>query len=236
MPAACSTMILRSLRLTGEKRRGDTLTSNEQTECLAELNAMLESWANERLMIHTVFTTSFSLTASQGSYTIGSGGNFNMTRPTKVIDPCYIRDSSGNDTKLKIISAETYGMITDKDSDGSYPEYVFYDYSYSATSTARIYFWPEPQTGLTAFLSGMQPFTNFSTMTHNLSLPPGYQRAIEYNYAIEAAGGLTEVDPQVAMVARESKAALKRLNAPSLNSQVEWGTNPGQRLRIISGP
>ncbi len=233
-----STMILRSLRLTGEKRRGDTLTSNEQTECLAELNSMLDSWANESLFIHTILTTSFGLTASQGSYTIGSGGNFNMTRPTRIVDPCYIRDSQGSDTPLQILNAVTYGRIVDKDSDGSYPHYIYYDYDYSATSTGRVYFYPEPQTGLSTFISALMPFTQFSTMTHPISLPPGYQRAIEYNYAIEAAGGLTEIDPQVAIIAREAKAAVKRLNTniQSRTMTVEWGTGPGWRTSIIEGP
>lgn len=235
MPSV-STMILRSLRLTGEKRRGDSLTSNEQTECLAEVNTMLDSWANESLMIPFLSVTSFGLTASQGSYTIGSGGNFNMTRPMKIVDPCYIRDSQGSDTYLQILDAVAYGRIVDKDSDGSYPKYIFYDYGYSETSTGTVSFWPEPQGGLSTFINTLQPFTNFSTMTHSLSLPPGYQRAIEYNYAIEAAGGLTEVDPQVAIVARESKAALKRINSRVQTLQVEWGTGGGTRGSIISGP
>lgn len=159
-----------------------------------------------------------------------------MTRPMKLVDPCYIRDSQGSDIRLKIIDAVAYGRIVDKDSDGSYPQYVFYDSAYSLTSTATIYFWPEPQAGLSTFINTLQPLTNFSTMTHNISLPPGYQRAIEYNYAIEAAGGLTELDPQVAIVARESKAAIKRLNSRVQSMSLEWGTSPGFRTDILSGP
>ena len=56
-------------------------------------------------------------------------------------------------------------------------------------------------------------FQNFSTMTHALSLPPGYQRLFEYNYAVEAAGGYTEVDPSVAMNASDAKAVIKRMNS-----------------------
>ncbi len=158
-----------------------------------------------------------------------------MTRPTKLVDPCYIRDSQGSDSRLKIIDAVAYGRIVDKDSDGSYPQYVFYDMGYSATSTATISFWPEPQAGLSTYINTFQPLTQFSTMTQTLILPPGYQRAIEYNYAIEAAGGLTEIDPQVAIVARESKAAIERLNSRVQSMSVEWGTS-GYRTDIISGP
>lgn len=235
MPAV-STMILRSLRLTGEKRRGETLTSNEQTECLSELNAMLDSWANERLMIHTISQTSFALTASDGTYTIGVGGDFNMTRPTKLVNPCFTRDSDDTDIPLNIIDADTYGRILDKTLGDLTPQYIFYDYGYSSTSTATIRLYPLPQSGLTLYINTLQPFTNFSTMSHSLSLPPGYQRAIEYNYAIEAAGGLTEVDPTVAMNARQAKAVIKRLNAPLTPMSLDHGVGGGLQTSIITGP
>ena len=234
--AAISTMILRSLRLIGEKTRGGTLDANESTQCLAELNTMMESWANERLMINQLSQTSFALTASQGSYTIGSGGQFNMTRPTKIVDPCFIRDSSNNDTPMMLIDAETYGRIVLKTSDGSYPVYLFYDYGYSTTSTGTVYFWPEPASGLTAFINTLQPFLSFSTVSQNLQLPRGYQRAIEYNYAIEAAGGFTNVDPSVAMIAKQSKAAIKSTNLPAPIARVNYEASGGTGTNIISGP
>ena len=235
MPAV-STMILRGLRLTGEKVRGGTLTANEQTECLDEINSMLDSWSNERLMIHAVSQTSFALTASQGSYTIGNGGNFNMTRPTKIIDPCFIRDDQGNDTPLQLINTEAYGRIGDKDSDGSYPRYLYYDHGFSGTSTATVYFWPEPIGGLSTFINTLQPIATFSTLSQNLLLPPGYQRAIEYNYAVEASGGFTNVDPSVAMIARQSKAAIKSQNLPAPVSRLDAGVGGGLRTTIIIGP
>ena len=235
MPAV-STMILRGLRLTGEKVRGGTLTADEQTECLSEMNAMLDSWSNERLMIHAVSQTSFALTVSQGSYTIGNGGNFNMTRPTRLVPPCFIRDGDGNDSPLTIINTEAYGRIVDKDADGSYPVYVNYDERFSATSTGTVNFWPEPIGGLSAFLNTLQPIATFSTLSQNLLLPTGYQRAIEYNYAVEASGGFTNVDPSVAMIARQSKAAIKSQNLPAPVSRLDFGVGGGLRTTIITGP
>ncbi len=231
-----STMILRGLRLIGEKTRGASLTSAEQTECLAEMNAMLDSWSNERLMIHTLSQTSFALTASDGTYTIGNGADFNMTRPTKLVNPCFTRNLDSVDIPLEIIDADTYGRIVDKTLGDDTPAYIFYDAGYSATSTATIRLYPLPTSGLTLYINTLQPFTNFSTMTHALSLPPGYQRAIEYNYAIEAAGGFTEVDPSVAMVARESKAVLKRLNTQTPTMTLETGIIGGVNTTILTGP
>lgn len=230
-----STMILRSLRLIGEKTRGATLNGNEQSECLAELNSMLDSWSNERLMIFTLNQTSFALTASVGTYTIGSGATFNMVRPIKVVDPCFTRDSDNTDIPINLIDAETYGRVVDKTMGDVTPQFLFYDYGYSATSTATIRVYPLPEAGLTLFLNTLQPFTNFSTMTHPISLPPGYQRAIEYNYAIEAAGGLTNVSPEVAMVARQAKAAIKSQNLPQPISKLDYGITHSYHS-IITGP
>src|SRR3990167_1036896 len=106
MPAV-STLIINSLILTGEKTiQVSSLTAAEGGFHLSRINSMLDSWSNERLMIHTVSVTSFGLTASQGSYTIGNGGDFNMIRPTRIVDPCWIRDSDGNDSKLTLIDAQ----------------------------------------------------------------------------------------------------------------------------------
>lgn len=231
-----STMILRSLRLIGEKTRGASLTSAEQTECLSEINAMLDSWSNERLMIFTLNQTSFALTASQGTYTIGSGATFNMTRPTKLVDPCFTRDTDDTDIPLNLIDADTYGRIIDKTMGDVTPSYLFYDYGYSATSTATVRLYPLPQSGLTLFINTLQPFTNFSTMTHPIQLPPGYQRAIEYNYAIEAAGGFTEVDPSIAIIARQSKAAIKTVNLPQPISRLDYGITAATQTNILTGP
>src|SRR3990167_3647855 len=140
--AAVSTMILRSMRLIGEKARGATLTANEQTECLAELNTMMESWRLERLMCYSVTERTISLTASTESYTVTS-------RPTKIVDPCFVRDGSGYDTPVKVIGAEAYGRIVDKDAGFTVPTHLFYDAGYSDTSTATLSVYPSPSASLT---------------------------------------------------------------------------------------
>lgn len=236
MPAV-STMILNSLVMTGEKSiQVSSLTSSEQDYHLSRLNSMMDSWSQERLMIYQLSQTSFALTASQGSYTIGSGGNFNMTRPTRIVDPCFIRDSDGSDSHLEIINAQAYGRLVDKDADGTYPRYLFYDYGYSATSTGTVFFWPEPATGLSTFINTLQPLQTFSTVSVRLSLPPGYQDAIESNFAIRSALGQFPVTDELRLLARQSKAAIKSLNAPTPVLRLDYGVAGGGRSNILTGP
>lgn len=236
MPAV-STMLLNSLVMTGEKSIGDTFNdATEEQYYLSRLNGMIDSWSNERLMMLCIQQTSFALTASTGTYSIGNGGAFNMTRPTKIVDPCFIRDSQNVDQELTLLDALGYGRIVQKNSNGAYPIYLFYDQSFSGTSTATIKLWPLPIGGLTLFLNTLQPLTNFSTMSQNLIMPPGWQRAIETNFAVESAPGFVRLSPDIMRIAKESKSALKSTNSPAPVSRLDYGVRTTPTGTIITGP
>jgi hypothetical protein len=232
--ATPSTMILRSLRLIGEKTLADTLSSNEQTAYLSDLNTMLESWSLDRLMCYQIVQESRTLTASVGSFTIGSAGTWNTARPTKIVDPCFTRDSGNIDYPLEIISAEAYGTIRQKTSDGSYPSYMFYDSAF-VTSLGTIFLYPEPTSGLTLYINSWKQLQTFATISTTVVLPPGYQRAIEFNFAVEVAGGFINVSPEVVKIARESKAAIKGLNIPVGILQLPVGVVSSGRSNILTG-
>jgi hypothetical protein len=210
--ATPSTMVINSLIMLGAKEIGGTLTAAEQTHYLAKLNSMLESWSLERLMCYQVVEESKALTASDGTYTIGSGGDWDTARPTKIVQ-AWIRDSDNEDTPLKVINADSYNSIPAKTTDGTYPEYLYYDGAFVA-GLASIYLYPEPSASLTLYISSWKQLQSFATISTTLVLPPGYQRAIEYNFAIEEAGGLRDVPASVIKIARESKAAIKNVNLP----------------------
>lgn len=220
--ATASSMILRSLRLIGEKPVGGTLTSAEQTAYLSDLNTMLESWSLDRLLVYQLLQESLALTSGVSSYTIGSGGAFNTARPNRIVDPCFIRDSGGTDSPLEIISAETYGAISFKTDTIGDPSYLFYDQAYvSGLGTIRLY--PEPTSGLTLYINSWKQLQSFAAIGDAVSLPPGYQRAIEYNFAIEVAGGFIPVSQEVAKIARDSKALISGINI----SRTVLGMPPG---------
>ena len=218
--------------MTGEKSIGGTLTTNEQDYFLSRLNSMVDSWSNERLLIYALSQTSYALTASVGVYTIGSGATFNMTRPTNIVNPCFIRDSSNFDSELEIINDETYGQIVLKSTDNTYPQYLNYDHGYSATSTASVRLWPEPQSGLTLFINTIQPLLTFSTVSQTLNLPPGYQDAIETNFAVNSTPGFMAVDPNLMNLARASKAAIKTTNLTAPVLRLDYGVH----TNILTGP
>ena len=235
--ATVSTMILRALRMTGEKARGATLTSDEQTECLAELNTMMESWSNERLMCYTIQTSTHALTASTYSYTVGTNGAISgLGRPLKIVDPCFARDSSGYDTPITIIDREMYAAIVDKDAGFTVPTQLFYDTEFGTTSSATLYLYPSPSASLTLHFSAWKQMQNFANLSTTVMFPPGYQLAIESNYAVQSALGVIEVSPDLMRVAIQSKAAIKGTNAPAPVLGMDAGTAYRRRSSILTGP
>jgi len=208
-------MILNSLILTGEKHIGYTLTSAEQTYWLAQLNAFMESWSLDRLMCYQILQESFSLVAGTASYTIGSGATFSTARPTKIVDPCFVRDSSSIDTQLQLISAEAYGSIVLKSNGNTYPRYLFYDSAFES-ELATIFLYPVPSASLTLYINSWKQLQTFASISTTLALPPGYQHAIETNFALYACLGSKEPSPLLVKVARDAKAAIRSLNIPDL--------------------
>lgn len=232
--ATASSLIIRGLQMIGEKLIGDTLTSAEETAWLAVMNAMLDSWSLERLMCYQLVQESKALTTSVGSYTIGSGGSFNTTRPTKIVDPCFVRDANDIDYPLEVIDARTYGVIWKKTLDGTYPKYLFYDAAF-ASSLATIYLWPEPAASLTLYINSPKQITQFTAIGTTMVLPPGYEEALSANFAIRAAAGYRAVPPEVVKIARDAKAAIKGVNLPDGILQMDYRLVNTRRWNINTG-
>lgn len=238
LPTA-SSMILRSLRLLGEKVIGDTLTANEQTAYLADLNTMLDGWSIDWSMIHQILQENCPLVSGTASYTIGPGGAFSTTRPTQICDPCFVRDSGNLDYPLTIIDSDQYGSIRLKSVAGTYPRYLFYDNA-NVNGMGTIFLYPKPTTSLTLYIDSWKQLQQFAVITSPLILPPGYQRAIESNFAIEVSGGFANVDASVIKIAKESLADVKRINSRSkvgvMNMPVGIGAMPARnRSSIFTG-
>src|SRR3990167_8767778 len=225
--AAVSTLVLRSMRMVGEKQRGDTLDANEQVECLDEFNTFLEALNNEKLIAYSVTEDSHLLTVSTASYTIGPGATIDTARPTKIVDPCWVRDGSSYDYPVKIIPLETYGLLTDKSSGATIPTHLYYDKGFSATSTATITVYPPPSAGLTLYIHSWKQMQSVANLSTQVLFPSGYRLMFESNFAIHLAAGFTPVSAEVAKLARESKAAIKKLNLPDMVMSLDKGMRIG---------
>lgn len=227
--ATVQTLIDRALRMNGRLGSGRSPTANETADCLIALNAMLGSWRNERLLAYALVEHSLTLTANDGQYTIGSGGDINTTRPVK-IESAFCRDDD-LDTPIEVIDKTIWDRIGDKTETAEIVEYLYYD---PAMSSGNLNFWPIPSVANAVKITVWAPLSEFSAASDTVTLPPGYEDALAYNLAVRISPEYGEgVTPLVIQLAQETKAAIKRVNIPrtTVNTDLS-GMFSRQRVNI----
>lgn len=225
--ATAQTLIDRACRLVGAVASGESASTDETADFLIALNAMIESWNLDRLAIYAISDVTKVLTASDGSYTIGSGGDINTTRPVSIHSASVT--VSGVDLPVQVISKDAFDSISSVSSTGV-PDRLYYEPAYPL---GIVNLYPLPDSTYTLTLAVRTPLTSFATAGTSVSLPPGYERALAYNLAIEIAPELGRPVPaEVARVAAVSMAAIKRNNRPDLTMQIESAT--GRAYSILT--
>src|SRR4030065_624135 len=106
-------LITTAAKKLGAIGTGEVLTAAQGTDGLSALNSMLESLALDRLLVFHVKQSSFSWPGSTSSRTIGSGGNFSATRPTRIERGTFFRDTAGQDFPVEVTGGRSVnGSIT----------------------------------------------------------------------------------------------------------------------------
>ncbi|MCF0075443.1 packaged DNA stabilization gp4 family protein [Dyadobacter sp. CY261] len=202
--------------------------ADETNDALDQLNALLLSWSNESLMIYVRNRQTFNLVAGQGAYTIGTGQNFNTPRPIQILDAM----SSTGDvfSPINIVSDEIFIESQSLPNQQGVPTMLNYDNNYPV-GTIRL--WPIPAAADKLTLLMEASLTQFE-LDDEVDLPPGWERMIIYNLAIELAPDYgQQVSPELLELARDAKALVARAvtKARSMDSPY----NVGQGFNIWSG-
>jgi hypothetical protein len=214
-------MITRAMRLCGALGEGEIPTDQEAQDCLSAMNTMLDSWSIERMFVYYIVSEQLTMVPSQATYTMGSGGDLDTTRPTRIDDSCFIR-YAGIDTPLQLLDADGYAAIICKTIESNIPWYLFPDYQYPLV---RLSFYTVPSSAsAVAHIKSWKQLQQFTSLTDALALPPGYQRAIEYSLSEEVAPEFGQpVPPKVEKTAMRARANVKRINAPAPIMRSEAG-------------
>lgn len=180
-------------------------TSDQEDNALETLNNMLNFWSIDQFMVYVITQESFALTVGKGSYTIGSGGDFDTVRPVKIVQ-AYLRDSTNKDTPLSIDTRRTYNNIHDKSANGR-PVNFTYLLEYPL---GIIYFDFLPDEALTFYMDSWKNFTTFATLATSVTLPPEFEFALKMNLAVLlAAEDDVRLEPQIYQFAVGSKKAIR---------------------------
>lgn len=229
MPSA-QEMIRQAYEISGILGEVDDLSAANAQFGLTRLNAMLDSWRTDRLFCYQLLEESFALTANQGSYTIGSGADFDTDRPLDILDPCYVRENN-IDYPVQVVTKTAFKRIVAKSTvTSNYPEELFYE---PAFPTGTILLYPVPSAANTLFINSLKTLQEFDTLTESLSLPPGYQEAIEYNLAIRlAAKKGFPINIENKKIAAKAIGRIKRTNDKPIVARIEIETSRRRQAHI----
>lgn len=222
-------LITRTFRLISVLASTEVPTANEANEALLSLNEMVDSWSNQQLLIPSKVQEVFPLVASQQSYTMGVGGNFNTSRPQK-IENASIRTTTGSttyDLPIEIINQDKWATITIKNVSSALPTKLFEQNTYPLDT---IYLWPMPSdASKSVVLWSWKPLTTFTSLDTVVSLPPGYSKMIRYNLGVELAPEYSrQLDPIIIAQAVDMKADVKRMNNKTLLMGQDAAVMPGK--------
>lgn len=226
-------LVSASARLLGVLATGETLSAQEATDGLATLNRMLDSWSEEKLLVYARVREVFALTPGQSSRTLGTGGNFNTARPQAIAQARLL--VNGLEYPVDILSEAEWAAIADKSVQTEIPTAIYPEGTYPL-ETVNIY--PVPSAANSLVLYSWKPLSTVATLDTAISLPPGYERALVFNLAVDLAPEYGRPVPdRVDLVAARSLASIKRKNFRPSYLQID-GAIPARgrgRVDIRSG-
>lgn len=218
--------IKQALRANNVLASGEEPDGNETVDCLNVLNQMMDGWNSEELMIYTIRidgcptlgdSTTFAFTPNTQTYTLGSGGTWNLARPARIdrisvvllnnsaqpleipID-YYTEQDWQENVPLKLVASTFPLLVYD---DGSFP-------------LRNLSFWPIPQVANNARIYSWSPLSYFVDTATKYSFPPSYAEAIAMNLAVAlGANGFGQPTQLTVAKALSSLAKIKGNNRPT---------------------
>ena len=202
-----------ALRKIGAIAVGETLSADDSTTGLEQLNALLDLWSTEHLAVFNNNEYVLTLQAGKSTYTVGSGGDFDIPRPLR-LSGSYTRlqpTDTTVDYQCTEVDFSRWAKIGIKNQPGPWPKVMYFNTSYPL---AELIFWPVPSQNAEFHLWADMVFSQFANLTDAVTLPQGYLLALQTNLAVLLAPEYgTQPAPELVEQARMTKTAIKALNA-----------------------
>lgn len=212
-------LITSALKRIGAIGATETPSDEDAASGLEALNLLIDQWQLEPLTIFTITRATWTITANDGSYTVGSGGDVNITRPPNPsVVTIKFQDTSVSPVEEYSLgdplTEAAYEAIPQKSITAPYPTRVYYNPTFGSTGLGTITLWPVPTaTTLQGVIYAPAPIGEAATLTTDLYLPTGYRRFYVTNLAVELGPIFNKnVSDDLRDQARDSKAAVKRAN------------------------
>lgn len=219
-----STMIKDAAIALGYLGRNETMSAQDINDALRLFNRMLDSWSTESLLSYVMTQRSFPTVFMKQSYTIGTGGDINATRPYDIQD-AYIRDLNGLDYGMKVVTQKQWDDIGQKTITSQIPDTLYYESTYPL---ATVWIFPIPLiAGYTVYYRSTLNQVDASALTDVITMPVGYELAYTLNLAINMMSNgfpcmLNEPALQILIgSANQAKGNIKRSNIKEIVAEYD---------------
>lgn len=236
-----------SLTRIGVIGESETPATGDMNKGFAVLASLTDSWGAERLTIPYILRTTATLTASQASFTVGTGGNINIVRPVFISNICY-QDTSQSPTleiPLRVFTDDEWAGVALKSLTSDLPTAAYYNPTY-ASGMGTLYPWPIPTSAtLQWVLYAPVAVPDFASTSTSIVLPPGYYEFIVTNLAFKLCsiyGVPKQTRDDIRDEARAAKSIIKAANFRAADLGMPAGALIGggpkhmSYQRFLSGP
>lgn len=240
-------LISRSLQNLGVLGAGQTASSQNANFALDSLNNLIQAWSTDRLLVYTITRATWTLVSGTASYTVGTGGDISIARPSTMnmqgSNVTFIATATNPNIELPLfmLTDDAYQAIPQKTYQATYPTSWYYNptYTSSAAPYGTLTLWPIPNISTLTGVFYAPVAASTVTLAQTIALPPGYQRFYETNLAWELIDTFPVSDrvaQRVERKAREARADLERVNTRLQDLSVDLAIVPNrQRSNIYTG-
>ncbi len=233
------TLIKASLRKLGVLAVGEQPSADEAMDALHALNLLLEAWNTDGLSVYATSRAVVTLTADDGEYSIGSGGDIDVVQPIRIHRAAVIAAGSTREAPVEILTQDEWAQRQDKTTTGL--PYQLHLQRGIAAGLGALFLYPIPADAHTLVLYlGSQLAAipeNDAGLSTDYELPPGYGLALEAALAVVLAPEFgVSVSPELATIATGAYAQLKRSNLEPATMRIDealsgcggrWDINTG---------
>lgn len=171
-------LILRALSRLGVTTPTEQPSSEDAQYAFDGLNEMLSQWAVQGLLIPSIQKLELTLTAGQGSYSIGFDGDIEVVPRPVSIEQGLTVTISGLDFVVYPMTEGEYAGIPYKATQGR-PERFYY----STSTPGTIEFYPVPDAPYVVQVPVGKPLAYFAEYDQEITVPSGVEAALSWSLA-----------------------------------------------------
>lgn len=211
---AAMDMIRRAMYLINAVAAGEIPDDADLNDALLTLNEMLDSWDLQPLAVFDDAAQTFTTIPGQATYDWGLDAGvtgIQTQRPVFLNNATCVRN--GVTTPVEVITQPEYDRIGLKSLSQPLVERVLYVNTFPLGSLTC---YPVPSEAVTLTFDTARQIVGPVTLQSIIALPPGYQRAIRYNLAVDLWPEYTNPSVDIESVRKTAREALGKVKVANI--------------------